>query len=235
MVLVAHWFALQAQVTQTQAVAKPQAKIQRITLSSVVVKKPVVVPPQPKVEPIILPPDPEPVVEEVKHLVEPIILPPDPVLKPKRVKKKPKKKVKKKKHIKKKIKPLPIVPEVIEEIVEIVPPKPVVQQVVAPVVSVDTSSIRDAYTSEVRRQIQRHLIYPKMAKRMRMQGVVMVKFRVLKDGRVMDIRIIDSPKKLLSKGAKKTLKALVLKAIPSELGEDTMDVTIPIEFKLVKG
>jgi protein TonB len=167
-VIIAHLLALQSHITKQSAVSKPKAKVHRITLSSVVVKKPVPIPPKPKVEPIILPPDPKPIVK------------PKPKPKPKR-----KKRVKKPKKIEPVVIPEPIVQE------------PIVEQVIAPVVTVDTTSIKDQYTSEIRREIRKHLFYPKMAKRLRMQGVVQVAFRVLQNGDITDIRVLNNPKKLL--------------------------------------
>jgi protein TonB len=191
-----------------------------------------ITPPVHTVEPIILPPDPEPL---------PIIKPKPEIIKPKPIPKKRKKRIKKpkKKLHKKVIKKRPISPPILKQkVVEVVPqpePQPVIEEVIAPVVTVDTTSIKDQYTSEIRRQIQKHLYYPKMAKRLRMQGVVRVAFRVLEDGRITQIRVINSSKKLLSKGAIKTLKALSLRPIPAALHEKYMDINIPIEFKLVKG
>ena len=209
---VAHWFALRSVIMTEAVVAKPKAKVHRITLSSVVIKKPVV---KPTIEPIILPADPEPVIEPIAEKPKP---------KPK--KRKAKRKTKKV-H---KPKPKPVIKEIIPEVVE-----PIMTEQVAPVQEIDTSSIKDQYTSEIRRQIQRHLYYPRIAKRMRMQGVVRVAFRVLKNGKITNIRVINSPKKVLSKGAIKTLKSLALKAIPDALGEAFLDITVPIEFKLIKG
>ena len=209
---VAHWFALRSVIMTEAVVAKPKAKVHRITLSSVVIKKPAV---KPTIEPIILPADPEPV-------IEPIVEKP----KPKPKKRKAKRKIKKV-H---KPKPKPLIKEVIPEVVE-----PIMTEQVAPVQEIDTSSVRDQYTSEIRRQIQRHLYYPRIAKRMRMQGVVRVAFRVLKNGNITNIRVINSPKKVLSKGAIKTLKSLALKGIPDALGEVFLDITVPIEFRLIKG
>ena len=228
-VVIAHLLALQTYIAKKEAVTKPKAKVYRITLSSVVVKKPVPIPPKPKVEPIILPPDPEPEVQKP----EPIILPPDPepVVKPKRVKKKIKKR-KKKKVVKPQPKPEPIIEP--EPIVEEVVPEPIVEQVKEVVQTVDTSSLKDAYTSEIRRQINQHLFYPRMAKRLRMQGVVEVAFRVLSDGSITNIQILNAPKKLLGKGAIKTLKMLNLRPIPNALGESFLDITIPIEFRLIR-
>ncbi len=211
-VCVAHFLALQSHISKQKAISKPKAKAHHITLSSVIVKKPVPVPPKPKVEPIILPPDPEPIVKPK----------PKPKPKPKR-----KKRVKKPKIVEPVVVPEPIIKEVIQE--------PIIEQVVAPVVTVDTSSIMDAYKSEIRRQIRKNLFYPKMAKRLRMQGIVQVAFCVLKNGEITDIKVLNNPKKLLGKGAMKTLNSLSLRPIPSELNEQSMDIKIPIEFKLIKG
>ncbi len=230
-VALVHLFALQTQLKKDNAISKPKAKIHHITLTHVQVKKPVVVPPKPKVEPIILPPDPKPVVEKPK----PIILPPDPIVKPKVKKKKKKKHKKRAKKREKIVKPI-VEPEPIyeEPIVQEIVPEPIVEQVIAPVVTVDTSSIKDAYTSEIRRKIRENLFYPKMAKRLRMQGVVEVAFRILKNGQITDVRILNAPKKLLAKGAKKTLQRVSLRPIPNELKEQYMDITIPIEFRLIR-
>jgi len=179
------------------------------------VKTPIVVPPKPKVEPIILPPDPEPI-EEVQPIVKPVV-------KQKPVKKKKHKKRVVKKRIKK---PEPIVEPVKEVIVQ-----PVIEQVVAPKKVVDTSSIKDAYTSEIRRQIKTHLYYPKIAKRMRMQGIVKVSFLVLADGSIRDIRVLSGAKSVLKKAAIKTIKLLRLKPLPDALGQ-TMVVTVPVGFNI---
>ena len=217
-VVVAHIYALQSYIPKKNAIAKPDAKVHRITLSAVVIKKPI--PPKPKVEPIILPPDPEPIIEQK------VVEKPKPKPKPKKKKKKTKKKRVKK----------PVVKPKVEEIIEPEPiPVPIVEQVVAPVVTVNTASIIDKYTSEIRRKIQRNLYYPKMAKRMRMQDIVRVRFRVLKNGSITNITVLNKPKKLLKNGAIKTLKSLSLRPIPSEVGEEYLDITIPIEFKLKQG
>ena len=214
-VVGAHLFVLQSAVHKKEQISKPKAKVHRITLSRVCVKTPIVVPPKPKVEPIILPPDPEPI-EEVQPIVKPVV-------KQKPVKKKKHKKRVVKKRIKK---PEPIVEPVKEVIVQ-----PVIEQVVAPKKVVDTSSIKDAYTSEIRRQIKTHLYYPKIAKRMRMQGIVKVSFLVLADGSIRDIRVLSGAKSVLKKAAIKTIKLLRLKPLPDALGQ-TMVVTVPVGFNI---
>ncbi len=111
-------------------------------------------------------------------------------------------------------------------------PKPIVKTVITPVATIDTASIKDRYTSEIRREIEQNLIYPNLAKRLRMQGIVKIKFRVLKNGTITTIKTLNTPKRLLEKGAIKTLNSISLKPIPSELNEQFLDIVIPIEFKL---
>lgn len=195
-------------------------------LQSVITKKDAVSKPKAKVHRITL---------SSVVVKKPVVIPPkpkkiEPIIKPK-PKPNPKKRKKKAKKPKKKIKPVVVPKPIVKEVIK----EPVIEQVIAPVQTVDTSSIKDAYTSEIRRQIRKHLFYPKMAKRLRMQGIVHVAFRVLKDGTITNIRVINAPKKLLAKGATKTLKMLSLKPIPSVLNESFLDINIPIEFKLIKG
>ncbi len=210
MVCVGHFLALQSAIAKQNSISKPKAKVHRITLSSVVIKKPTPIPTPPKPEPIILPPDPEPIVKKPKPKPKP----------------KPKRRVKK---------PIVTPPPVVEEIVKEVVQEPIIEQVITKVAKIDTSSIKDRYTSEIRVQIRKKLIYPKLAKRLRLQDIVKVSFRVQKDGTINNIKILNNPKKILQNGAIKTLKSLTLKAIPSELDEEFMDIVIPIEFKLTQG
>lgn len=141
-------------------------------------------------------------------------------------KSKPKKIIKKTKK-QKVVKPI-ILPEPTVEVI----PQPIIEQVVAPMAIINTTTIIDKYTSKIRRQIQQNLLYPKMAKRLRIQGVVKIEFRVLRNGTITNIETLNTPKKLLEKGALKTLKSLSLEPIPSELSEDFLNIFIPIEFKL---
>ncbi len=207
-VCVGHLLALQSTIAKQNSISKPKAKVHHITLSSVVIKKETPVPTPPKPEPIILPPEPEPIVKKPKP------------------KPKPKRRVKK---------PVITPPPVVEKTLKEVTPEPIVEQVIAKVEKIDTSSIRDKYTSEIRVQIRKNLIYPRLAKRLRLQDIVKVSFRVQKNGTINNIKILNKPKKVLQNGAIKTLKSLTLKAIPSELDAEFMDIVIPIEFKLIQG
>ncbi len=238
-VLALHIFALQSHIKQQKIISKPKAKVHHITLSSVAIQKPKPVAPTPKVkkhivEPIILPPEPIKKQKPKKHLVEPIILPAEPITKPqpkKIVEPKPRPKKRHKKRVKKykrSPKPEPIIEEEIQEITS----EPIIEQAVAPIKRVDTTSIKDRYTSQIRRAIKSNLFYPKVAKRMRIEGVVKIAFRVSRSGAISGVRVLNSPKSILIKGAKKTIGMISLPPFPDELREQFMDISIPIEFKL---
>ncbi len=200
---------LKSSVVKKSTFSKPKERVHHITLSSVVVKKPMPKPILPKPEPIILPPDPKPVVK--------------PKSKPKP---KPKKIVKKQITASK-----PIVP-VVKEII----PVPVIEQTnITPIATIDRTTLRDKYANKIREAIRKNLFYPKMAKRLRIQGVVKVTFVVQKNGNITDIRILNSPKNLLKKGAIKTIESTFLEPIPKELDKNSIDIVMPIEFKLIGG
>ncbi len=210
-VTIAHVLTLGWVINPPKPAVSKKANITKITLSSVTIKKPVVVPP------------PEPPKEIIK---------PKPIVKKRKPKKKIIKKRKKKRKTKpkvvKKIEPEPII-EVEEEPQSSPTPPPPPQKAIA---TVDTASIKAIYTNKIRQSIQHNLIYPKIAKRLRHQGVVKVSFRVTKSGSVKNIKVINSPKSSLSKGAIKTIKSIRIEPIPKELNMPYLDITIPIEFKI---
>ncbi len=215
-VAIAHILAL-GSITHTppKKTVSKKADITKITLSSVTIKKPVVIPPKPPKKVIKPKPKPKPIIKKSKKKK---------ILKKrkKRVKKKVVKRVKPK--IEEEIQPEPIVEE--EPQIEPTPPP---QRAVA---KVDTASIKAIYTNKIRQSIQHNLIYPKIAKRLRHQGIVKVSFRVKKSGKIRDIKVINSPKSSLSRGAIKTIKAIKAEPIPKELNIENLDITIPIEFKI---
>jgi protein TonB len=129
----------------------------------------------------------------------------------------------------KKIVQKPIIEPVAEPISQPVftQPQPTIKQS-----TIDTTTIKNRYQNRVRKKIKNSLIYPRIAKKLRLQGVVNVAFTILKNGQVTSIKIISSPKAILSKGAKKTLKNIIFDSIPDELNLDQMNLSIPIEFKL---
>ncbi len=229
-VATAHILALGWVIHTPKPTVSKKTKITKINLSSVTIKKPVVIQPKP----------PKPIVKKPEHVKKKEILK---KRKPKHVKKKKILKKRKLKHIKKKRKVREkknkIEPKIVERKREIVEPikevkseileKPIIHKSTP---KVDTANIKAIYTDKIRQSIQKNLIYPKIAKRLRHQGIVKISFRVMKSGKVENIKVINSPKSSLSKGAIKTIKSIKIEQIPKELNIDYMDITIPIEFKI---
>jgi protein TonB len=222
-----HWYLLHYRVPVKKVVAKPDAKIYHITLSRVSVKKPPPqIPPAPEIEPVTPP--------------SPTIKPPKPLPKKHVIKKPPVKKRPLKKRIKKKILKQKVVKKESPKPTKRVPaPAPIVKEKVvrqhATVSEQSTATILDRYIALIRKRIASHLYYPRIAKRMRMQGEVEVAFVVDADGGVNGIRVIRAPKKILANAAIKTLQSLDLPPIPAALHRQRLQLSIPIEFKLHKG
>lgn len=162
----------------------------------------------------------------------------------KKIKKDAKRKLvkKKKKIIKKKV--------VKKKIVKKEPSKKIVKKEIlkAPIKKVKTPSLKErtkslslykkskeTYMTKLRTSIDKNKKYPRASKRFKEQGKVVVSFRVYKDGRFENMRIIEkSSKKRLNKAA---LNALLLTkqfdVFPKELQhKDFIDCTLAMQFRL---
>jgi len=175
-------------------VVQPKAKVQHITLSSVLVK------------------------EEVIPLKELVPTKPIPIVKSKKMKKKVLKKKVTKKLVKKTQKA-----------------KPKRQKVKETEAKESTASLKDKYIYALREKIQQNVVYPNLAKRMKVEGVIYVTFTVFLDGSIHHIHVRKGTKNILKKGAMQTLRKIVLKAIPKALQVKQLELTLPISFKLIKG
>lgn len=89
--------------------------------------------------------------------------------------------------------------------------------------------------SKFRKWVMSNMTYPKKAVKNNIQGRVVVKFVIDKDGSVTDIEVVKSPDKLLSDEAVRVVK-MSPKWTPGELDNSPVRVyfTIPIDFKMVK-
>ncbi len=209
-VTIAHILALGWVIHAPKPTLSKKANITKITLSSVTIKKPIIVPPEP----------PKKIIKQ-----KPIVKKPKPkkkIIKKKKKKRKPRKKPKP--EIIEEIQPEPIIEDIPQTTTPPVPQKAIPQ--------IDTASIKAIYTNKIRQSIQYNLIYPKIAKRLRHQGIVQISFRIEKNGTIKNINIISSPKSSLSKGAIKTIKSIKIEPIPKELNINYLDISIPIEFKI---
>jgi len=172
---------------------------------------------------------------------------------------KPKKKIKKKPKPKKKIKPKPK-PKPKKRVKPIAKPKPVPKPEVKPepqaqeepqkeVKEVKKSEpvvaepklsasqvkiIQSQYIAEIKNAIEEKKYYPRRARRLKHQGVVTVRFTILKDGTIKDISLENPSRfKRLNSGALKTLQSIgKFSPIPKELKLDKWEIVVPIEYIL---
>ncbi len=195
--------------------------------------KPVTIP-KPKHQIVPLP--------QIEHQVEPIILPPDPI-EPKRIiqekalkkiNKPHKKKQPRKKHRKRHIRHKRVA-KVVKKIEPQVQSQPLEPQHTARQqlrrAKIDTVQ-KAHYLALIRQRIKENLYYPRAAKRMHIQGIVQVAFRVSSNGEIRSVRVLGAPNRWLSEGAKRTLESISLPPIPAKMGVGHLELTIPIEFKL---
>lgn len=81
----------------------------------------------------------------------------------------------------------------------------------------------------IKNLIEQNLYYPKSARRRGIQGDVIVKFQLSKDGKVSFISIISSKHKILSRSAIKTIKDISGKFPNSK---EELIITLPIKYTL---
>jgi protein TonB len=177
-----------------------------------------------------------------------------PVKKKKRVVKKVDKKPLKKKVAPKKVvsvKKTPAVEPVMEksEIVEeeVVEPEPkevvvtptepaklspaAVEKVEAPVTPESTPEdiYIKAHISEIMALLRKNLYYPRMARKRHMEGKVVVRFELMKDGSIKNIVIVEAERELLGRAAVTTIERLEGKFPTSS---EVLLLNVPIMYKL---
>lgn len=90
------------------------------------------------------------------------------------------------------------------------------------------------YIARLRLWLERHKDYPKLARRKRMQGVVLLYFRVSRDGQILAQEIREeSGHTLLDEAALDMLaRAIPLPTFPKDMQGDYLDVVLPVEYSL---
>ena len=204
---------------------KKEEIITKISLNSVAVQKI-----EKKIVEPIIEQKPEPVIEKIVEKPAPKV-----IEKPKKLEKV----VKKEKPIEKIVeKPVEKVAEKTEKSIE---ENPVVTQttpntnpVIESISKAQIDSIEDAYLSKVKAKIEKNKVYPKIAKRLNQTGKVVVSFDILKDGKVINIRIIQNSKfeKLDEASIELLTKIGFFEAIPNELNKTVWNIQIPINYQI---
>lgn len=131
------------------------------------------------------------------------------------------------------IQPAKIVQPIVPKNVEVPAAKPTPKPAAVEVVKTDPK-VKENYIAYLRQYIDEHKIYPKNAKRLKQTGIVTVKFRVMEDGTLKNVSVIDSSGfDLLDQAARELLENIShVRAIPKEMGNDSIDVTLPIEYTM---
>jgi len=139
-----------------------------------------------------------------------------------------KKTIKSKKIVKKEIKKAiekPIQKVVKEEVIE----KPT-KKVVTPIVKKDEKKeFLNQHLSQIRALINKNIIYPKRARKMNIQGIVKVKFEILKNGTIGKIDVLTGHKFL----QKSTIEAIKRASTSFPKTTTDIDIKIPISYKLI--
>jgi len=215
-----HAYALSSVEIKRNVIAvEPQEKVSSIiNLQRVVIKTPEPIM-EPIVEPItkeVLPEPPEPVVEEV------VVVP------PKKIEKKVLKKVVKKKKVPKKKKIVKKKKRSKSKKVAKRPPKTQLS-------SSKRKAVKNSYLSKVKRTIEQRKSYPKAAKRLKQEGVVTIRFTILRNGKIKNLAVLKKSKyRKLDKAAIKTVRKIIsFEPIPRELNERSMVITVPVKYEIL--
>ncbi|MEO0335900.1 MAG: TonB family protein [Pseudomonadota bacterium] len=90
------------------------------------------------------------------------------------------------------------------------------------------------YFTKLRMDIERRKKYPKLAKRLRQSGRVVLKFEIGKSGKIVNVFIEEpSPYKSLNDSARKLLSNLKGEyPLPSAIKSDRIEVKLPVSYKL---
>ncbi|WP_424139133.1 energy transducer TonB, partial [Roseomonas chloroacetimidivorans] len=95
------------------------------------------------------------------------------------------------------------------------------------------SSVPPSYVGMIQAALARVQRYPMGARARRAEGVVMMRFTLARDGRVVTARMVrSSGDEDLDAEAEAMLQRVNMPPLPSDWGEATMDLVVPIRFSL---
>ena len=93
--------------------------------------------------------------------------------------------------------------------------------------------LRVGYIDSLREEIERNKKYPLLSKSKNEEGVVLLSFRINKNGKIDKLKIIKSSGyEKLDEAAIKAVEKGVYKNIPNELEDEYLDIQVPIKFNL---
>lgn len=103
-----------------------------------------------------------------------------------------------------------------------------------PVVSTNKKEFnRESYVSLIIREIERKKFYPPLARRLGIEGKVVVRIVVDRGGKLKEVNVVKSSgNKILDRAALKLIKKCDFPSLPPEYQKETFDVEIPIRYEL---
>lgn len=200
--------------------------------------------PEPVIEPLPEPPppEPEPVVEEPPPPPEPppvvepeVVLPKPPPEPPKpkpEVKKEPPKPQPEKPKPEKPKPPRPVA-QPVQQAPVAAPPAPAAAPVAAaPAPSAAPSRAVPTWQGRVLGHLERHKRYPRSAQARRQEGVAQVRFTIDREGRVLSVQLDRSSghSALDEETVEMVRRASPLPAPPEEMGQDRIELVVPVQF-----
>jgi protein TonB len=114
-------------------------------------------------------------------------------------------------------------------------PVPVVQPPAAqPVTPAPDPALEDGYRARIRQAVDEHKHYPRMARRLGLEGRVVVAFTVGADGRLAGVRLVESSgSELLDEAALEAVRqAAPFPPFPAGIERRQWDFTLPLSFAL---
>ncbi len=94
------------------------------------------------------------------------------------------------------------------------------------------ADLKEIYKAELRSHIEANKFYPPISRKMGQTGTVVIAFTLLSDGTIINAKI-ETPSEFdqLNKAGLEAVKKIKrFKEIPSELGMNEMEVTVPLKF-----
>ncbi len=102
-----------------------------------------------------------------------------------------------------------------------------------PTVSTNKKFNRESYVSLIIQEIERKKFYPPLARRLGIEGKVVVRIVIDREGKLKEVSVVKSSgNKILDRAALKLIKKCNFPPLPPEYQKEIFDVEIPIRYEL---
>ena len=166
--------------------------------------------------------------KEIEKIVEKSVEIPKPIIQKKIEKLKEEKVIEKKSVEKQEFKPIKEVEKVVDNTVVEKTKTEEKQLEVKPIID-DKKDYLDKHLAQIRELINKNVKYPSKAKKLSIEGIVIVKFKILEDGTVQNIEIIQGDKFLQTS----TIEAIEEASKNFPKTNQNIEIQVPIEYKLI--